>query len=60
MKSLIEIWPYLSDNERAVNFAFANRLLSGSRRCKKGGCRSRMTLEKDSDRIDGRIWRCTL
>jgi hypothetical protein len=58
MNSLMKIWPILSENEKAVNFSFANGLLKGSNRCKKGGCRSRMFLERDSTIIDGRVWRC--
>ena len=58
MNSLVKVWPFISDDAKAVDFAFANHLLKGILRCKKGGCRSRMRLENDSSRVDGRVWRC--
>jgi hypothetical protein len=58
MNSLLQIWPFISENDKAVNFAFANGLLKGSNKCKNGKCRSRMNLERDSTRIDGKVWRC--
>lgn len=58
MNSLVKIWPFISDNEKAINFAFSNHLLKGFQRCKKGRCRSRMRIVMDSSRADGRVWRC--